>query len=60
MLRGREGGHPVCLFIGVLFLVGLPISVASGTFTGDPVLFGMMWLGGVLALGLRVRQAARR
>ena len=50
----------MCLFIGILFLVGLPISVASGTFTGDPVLFGMLWLGGVLALGLRVRQASSR
>lgn len=50
----------MCLFIGVLFLVGLPLTVISGTFTGDPVFVGILWLACLFGLLLRVRQTIRQ
>ena len=50
----------MCLFVGILFLVGLPLSVLNGTWSGDPVLAAMLWLMGLAALVLRIRQESAK
>jgi threonine/homoserine/homoserine lactone efflux protein len=49
----------MCLFIGILFLIGLPLAVINGTFTGDPVFFAALWILGLIAIGYRAWQTLR-
>ncbi len=51
----------MCLFVGLLFLVGVPIAFVTGAFTSSEVPVALaLWAMGWLALVGRVMQARQR